>query len=217
MKILLSSVAFLFIITGISGQIGIQGQYHIQHPPVFYTDATHQNENNINLQGIGIDYTFRLKEYRVEFFPTFVYLKGSTTYRSEFNQSDKDISLSTYGLQLNTHFYIFDIEGDCHCPTWSKDGTFLKKGFYFSVALNVYGTNFKSTDYSSNPIYYGAIAAGAGVDIGITKNITLTPSFQYELQNRKVITPFISSSSPKNETVSNLIFGLRLGYSFKDN
>jgi hypothetical protein len=93
----------------------------------------------------------------------------------------------------------------------------LKKGFYLSASINGYSTSYESDDFSTDPLIYGAISAGLGLDIGISPKLTLTPSFQYELQSRKVITPFFSSMSEKTETVSNLIFGLRIGYSFKEN
>ena len=206
----------LVFYTNSFAQIGLIAQYHSQSAPVYYAKIDKPNEENIQLAGGGIDYTFRLKNYRVEFFPALVYLNGSSKYPDENTLGENTLNLTTLGIQFNTHFYLFDIEGDCHCPTWSKDGDFLKKGFYLSLSLNGYNTMFKEEGIPDINLYYGALAIGLGIDIGLAKKITLTPSLQYELQQRKTISPGFISLENKQNTVSNLILGLRLGYSFKD-
>lgn len=216
MKILLSSMLFLIIYTNSTAQVGVLGQYHSQSAPLYYINNDKTNDDNITFTGGGIDYSFRLKNYRVEFFPALVYLIGKSSYTNQTTETTHNLDLTTLGLQFNTHFYLFDIEGDCHCPVWSKDGDLLKKGFYLSLSLNAYNTKFKETNTADQNITYGAIALGAGSDIGLSKNLTLTPSIQYELQQRKLITNDFLVNDNKQNSVSNLIIGLRLGYSFKD-
>jgi len=53
---------------------------------------------------------------------------------------ETDISLFTYAdfsyfaFNLNIHIYAFDLSGDRKNPTFSKQGSLFKKGFFFTVA-----------------------------------------------------------------------------------
>ncbi len=216
MKYLFSSMLLLVFYTNSFAQVGVFGQYHSQSAPIYSTGNQTSNNDNINFKGGGIDYTFRLKNYRIEFFPALVFLSASSTYLNAGGGNDFSINFNTIGIQFNTHFYLFDIEGDCHCPTWSKEGTFFKKGFYLSASLNEYAAFRKIAKLSYDPLFYTALAIGVGLDIGISKHFTITPSIQYEIQQRKLMLTDFVHPDTNQYTVNNLIFELRLGYSFKD-
>ena len=115
----------------------------------------------------GLEYYFRLKTHRVEFHP----MLG---YRHTFENDMAPGYLSSIDFDFNTAFYLFDFEGDCNCPTFSKQGTLIKKGFFFELQPGVgYQTIFLNDAKSSNMVL--KIGGAAGLDIGLSDQYTMTP------------------------------------------
>jgi hypothetical protein len=115
----------------------------------------------------GLEYYFRLKSNRVEFHP----MLG---YRRSFESEMAPGYYSSIDLDFNAAFYLFDFEGDCNCPTFSKQGTLVKKGFFFELQPGVgYQTITLQEAQSSNMVVKLGIAAG--LDIGISDQYTMTP------------------------------------------
>jgi hypothetical protein len=130
---------------------------------------------------VGIDYWFRLKNYRVEFLPE---LSFSTFKRVWQNPDGTTLSVkeqlnsSFLGLHFNTNFYIFDFKGDCNCPTFGKQGPDAKKGFFIQVAPGVdyvFNSFKKSEETKTVNDIVPSIGIGIGVDFGLTNLLTLTP------------------------------------------
>ena len=78
----------------------------------------------------GLAYWFKLKQKRVEFHPGVIYGTSSTNDESGANIAD----WQSFYLSVPIQIYPMDLEGDCNCPTFSKDGGFIKKGFFVFIA-----------------------------------------------------------------------------------
>ena len=127
---------------------------------------------------------------------------------------------------LNTNLYLFDMKGDCDCPTFSKEGPSLQKGFYlqlspgysyfdFNIQDNVTGFSFTDEDYAFS------MGLGLGLDLGLSDFITLTPhlgaryypSLTWETLNgdRGIAFP---PSVEAESSLMNYYAGVRLGFRF---
>jgi len=139
---------------------------------------------------IGISYWLRLKNYRVEFHPT-AYVTTSKQSINIYDQLPSDFpdiksAIQTgFGIEVPIHFYFLDIEGDCNCPTFSKQGNFLSKGLYAYLSPGVRrltytmfaedGETILPTVDSRSKQTLFAVAAGLGLDIGLGDLFTVTP------------------------------------------
>lgn len=135
--------------------------------------------------GIGLDYWFRLKNYRIEFLPEVTMgLKTSNEFDSNNIVSTTDFS--SFGFNFNTQVYIFDLEGDCDCPTFSKQGPSLGKGIFLNISPGIlYSTKAIDSELldpaSEESQVNFKIGVGIGYDIGISDLFTITPMFNYNL------------------------------------
>ncbi len=146
----------------------------------------------------GVNYWLRLKKYRVEFLPEVSYTiwNGESTISGIIPTEQYSSGLTRIGFQIHTQIYPMDLEGDCNCPTWGKDNSFIKKGFYFSLSPGV--------DYLIHDLVYEGesqenqnslafkIGVGGGLDIGVSKLITISPFVMVNFY------PTISSSQFNN-------------------
>ncbi len=213
---------FLLFALGLQAQIGLHGSYE------FASQASNDRyKDAYPMSGLayGIDYTFRLANRRVEFFPELNY--GSHETRSAPTEIIDDVPIifidhTALNLYLNTNFYIFDFAGDCDCPTWSKGGNFLKKGFFLQLSP---GVGYRQTEYTENgrPLpgreervqetINVSIGAGVGIDFGLSDYVTLTPYLRgrfFPVKNATTV-----DDSDYHETVQ-MNAGLRLGINFTD-
>ena len=125
----------------------------------------------------SIVYGFRLPEKRLEFHP-------GIGYRFTWNNPSYDGYINAVDIDLNTSIYPFDFGGDCDCPTFSKEGGVVKKGFFLEFAP---GGSFQALnrlrsdldDPSKLPIrsknFVWKIGGAAGLDIGFSEQMTVTP------------------------------------------
>ena len=135
----------------------------------------------------GINYWFRLKDYRVEFLPEISYSKSenSELYSGLLVNSH---SRTSYNFNFNVQIYPLDFFGDCDCPTFSKDGNFMSKGFYWllSPGLSMHTiesvmdplSSYIPEDTKITSVRFGV---GAGVDMGLTNMITMSPFIMYSM------------------------------------
>lgn len=168
--------------------------------------------------GVGLDYWFRLKNKRLEFYPEV----GVAISKSEFENTLSMSMLKSTSLiaNLNMRIYPMDWEGDCDCPTFSNQSTLIKKGFFFELSPGVsyHKDSFTSDEDTTdnNNISY-KIGAGAGLDIGISNLLTLTPYALYNYHFGRDLTPLLVTILPVgakdvNTTMSQLELGIRLGF-----
>ncbi len=127
---------------------------------------------NANGYGAGINYWHRLKNVRIEFLPEVSYSK-STSLPAETLPS---LNMDRWALSLPVAIYPLDFTGDCRCPTFSKQNDLVKKGLFLQLVPTIqHERSEPPTGWHQN---FG-LGLGAGLDIGISELITLTPLLQY--------------------------------------
>lgn len=128
---------------------------------------------------VSLDYWLRLPELRIEFFPGLRYARFSTSPQTTFD--DAKMSWQSVSLHATTNIYLFDFFGDCDCPTFSKQDPLFKKGFFLQVSP---GAHYLIQSYHSGPAlglhvdqrdWAFSAGIGAGIDIGLSDWVTLTP------------------------------------------
>jgi hypothetical protein len=128
-----------------------------------------------------IEYGFRLKEKRIEFHPGIGYLVAPGAENPEGR-------LNAFLLDFDVAVYPFDFGGDCNCPTFSKDGEVFKKGFFLAVTPGLALQQFKRTanlpgipepTTSTDDQLSGTLGVSAGLDLGLSDRLTLTPLVSY--------------------------------------
>ncbi len=155
-----------------SGQIGLNVK-------TLFGQSKTLDTVNISQDGLqaSVEYNFRLKQKRIEFRP-------GLGYRFTWNGSNDNGYFKSFDFDLNTAVYPFDFEGDCHCPTFSKNGNLIKKGFFLElnpgVGYQILSRLRSDPDdpdrlpiRSKNMVW--KIGGSAGLDIGISEQFTLTP------------------------------------------
>ena len=184
---------------------------------------------------VAFDYWFRLKKFRVEFYPTVSYSRFSTDLVNPFLDSSSaagTFAQNNIGLHLKTNIYPLDFEGDCDCPTWEKDGSIIKKGWFIQLIVGgkFLNNNFDEiNDFSNtNNVYTFDYGVGTGLDIGVSEFLTVTPFANYVISTEvewldldKL--PAFAANAPTNEDlnfnptdVNRWVFGIRLGFRFDE-
>ena len=235
MKKLLIALSFLLSIPLLShAQFGLNLGYN-QITASNWDEYLRLNQSNLgnsdeaflnNGIEVGLDYWFRLKEKRIEFFPAITYAQFKNNWQANFPTRVKHSSIS---LQLNTHIYLFDFGGDCNCPTFSKDGNTLKKGFFIKLfpgisylKNTIEGTNTSNSSTSEISPYVGA---GVGLDLGFADFITVTPMISYShyfdatWENLGLYTDDnnnVTIQEDVSSPINRLYFGVRLGLRFDE-
>jgi hypothetical protein len=174
-------------------------------------------EQRISQDGMqaSVEYHFRLKEYRVEFHP-------GIGYRFTWDDPADHGKITSFDLDLNTSIYPFDFEGDCDCPTFSKQGSFLQKGFFLEVAPGIAYQTLERFDsdvpieelpVSTRNVIF-KIGGAAGIDIGISDHFTITPMVSLTLLSSAEWEALSFNGSTRQlDDYSYLGAGIRLTYS----
>lgn len=175
------------------------------------------DRENISQDGMhaSLEYHFRLSEKRLEFHP-------GAGYRFSFPSSEKDGNIKAWDVDLAASVYPFDFGGDCDCPTFSKEGNLVKKGFFLEL---IPGMSYQllsrlrsqPDDPSRLPIksknFVFKMGGAAGLDIGLTENYTLTPLISATWLSASEWDGLLSDgSSATLDDQMNLGFGLRISY-----
>ena len=230
-------IAFAF---QIQAQIGISASYLSQEVPdwelIAIEEYGNNAENNFLNAGfeVAFDYWFRLKKYRIEFFPTVSYSNFNSKFvnpRIDLFTREGNYFQNNFGLHLKTNVYPLDFEGDCDCPTWKKDGNIIKKGWFIQL---IGGAKYMKNGYeldafseSQNAIVYEA-GIGTGLDIGISEFLTITPYVNYiltfnsewesleKLAANAVDFPTNDDLNLNPSDMNRLAFGIRLGFRFDE-
>ncbi|HHJ49554.1 MAG TPA: hypothetical protein ENJ88_01440 [Phaeodactylibacter sp.] len=169
---------FFFWLSPNEAQVGINYTFSTLQASEWNEVATQQGSQPIftNFQGFGITYWFRLRSYRWEFLPEL---------RAQAAGTGKTYRATISGFALNNRIYFFDFLNDCDCPTFSKQNTFFKRGFFLSFSLGINRFDFKrmpasgnsSASHTDQAVF--ALSGGLGLDIGLSKRVTLTPLMRY--------------------------------------
>lgn len=196
------------------GQFSLNARYTLGRSDVLSAATINQDGQHISLE-----YNFRLKQKRLEFRP-------GIGYRSTFSGKFGDGQFTAFDLDLGVAIYPFDFAGDCHCPTFSKEGELFKKGFFIEVTPGVSEQKFERvdsrlSDHLPLPIQsknlVGKIGGSAGLDIGILRQLTLTPMISATLLTSTDWDGLnADGSSGKLDDYLYYSFGLRITYSIKE-
>lgn len=207
-------ISFLLCSWGTEAQVGVKLVTTIPQNKI--SERNTNNQLFPFLGGVGMDYWFRLKKYRLEFFPSiqFQYAHEKVTL-SDASQGALNWSVIDFTPILQ--FYPLDFKNDCMCPTFSKQGQFLKKGLFIQLAPGIAHSNLKGknteVDHISN--WMGLARAGAGIDIGISDLITISPAVNYQFaQSLNWSSFFTSSASSDINVYSGLFLSARIGWRF---
>lgn len=225
---------FLCLIIGLSGaggafaQFGFSG-YYTQTDYASDYDPSYLNREWNDTRPtdgfrVAVDYWFRLKQPRIEFLPTISFTRGRTFELSDNANPLGQLNYQHWSFFLNTNIYLFDLAGDCGCPTFSKGGPALQKGLFLQVGPGV--TLERSTTTVSDPT--GPLVAGTqtsthwgiqgalGLDIGISELLTVTPilGLRYYPQGPDLydIPPSPEVTETNAPRVWQYYGGLRLGF-----
>ncbi len=223
MKKVIPTLLFLACAFWTHAQFGITGAYRFNDATAWVlNDQNGARQTELLGDGFsfGIDYWLRLKSVRIEFLPELNY--------SQFRQ-DPATGLSTrarfYSLFLNTNFYLLDFFGDCDCPTFSKQNPIFQKGFFLQLSPGLSYADLElrqgeDRTSASSPAF--SIGAAAGLDIGLSDLLTVTPLagaryfFPVSWEGLNKITDDLPGSMLDDETSSIFQFyaALRLGFRF---
>jgi hypothetical protein len=197
-KIIVFSIVLFSIQTTIA-QVGVRAAYqNTRYNPWEQILSGSSSSTSYQSGGfsVGLDYWFRLPDHRVEFFPELNYSR-----QLAIGIEDKSLALNSYGLELNTHFYFMDFFDDCDCPTWSKSNDWFQKGFFLSIAPGAHLYQYPAyQEFDSRNQVVGSFAVGAGLDIGFSDLITVTPFIKW----RHFFTPKWEGLTAMLESTSNL-------------
>ena len=216
----------LFLGLSLFAQLGITGRYQFPQTSNWklLTEPGDFNETELIGNGfsLGVDYWFRLKNARVEFLPE---LNFSLFQQVTANESR--LNAHWLSLYFNTNLYLFDLKGDCNCPTFSKQGTLFQKGFFVQVSPGLSLMNHsirlpEDGDKLRTTMFAFSIGGGVGFDIGVSDLITVTPmgSVRYfpaatwdDLTRITLDAPEFQVPDEKSDIVLWQV-GLRLGFRF---
>jgi|AntRauTorckE5430_2_1112549.scaffolds.fasta_scaffold00703_5 hypothetical protein len=167
--------AFLFCLPVLlSAQLGVQLSANFNKPgTVFLTGVGEFEFPEYNTGGeLAVNYWFRLPKQRIAFLPTLYY----STARADVEAANN--KFQELGFQLKTNIYPFDFLGDCDCPTFGKQGPQLQKGLFLQLSggYAAYRTNISvaNIDFTDNQHGF-TFGGGIGMDIGVSKLVTITP------------------------------------------
>jgi len=235
-------VAVIIVMNSVQAQVGITVGYLRYQAPDFNNffenkpDLDFSESNNLDggSYQIAVDYWFRLKKKRLEFLPEISFTQATAklvSIQAPDFAYEHDLTINTVQFNFNTQIYPFDFEGDCNCPTFSKDGDVLKKGFFIRVAPGVSFNNFNN-DYSTVTIGGSAtealkgtgiaynLRAGIGLDIGITDFLTVTPLAQYTFVSKSgdalVVEDPALPLAANTFSWQQIFAGIRLGFRFDE-
>ena len=215
----------MFLFIEAQGQVGIRGFYNANSVKkldnLFLQDNGLLEDDKTFNQGfsVSLDYWLRMQQYRVEFYPYISYSHLKGIYTPSSLASELNLLSRSFGLGVNTHIYFLDFEGDCDCPTFSKQNGFVKKGLFALVGLGGGLTSHTlGIDDSHKNRINATVSFGFGIDIGISDLITISPILQYnylpfyswpeifELRNQEAI------KTPLGQLQLGIRIGLRADY-----
>lgn len=183
----------------------------------------------------GLSYSIPIPNVGMRIQPEINYTRFSS---SGFNRNilpnfellSLDLNVQNIAFLLNTNIYLLNLEGDCDCPTFGKDGGFFEKGFHIQGGPGVVLSSKQiirkdesgaSTTSTINETKF-TFVIGAGLDIGLTDKFTITPFARYKWiapQAWPELTELLDNFSPNEDntnSISNFEVGVKLGFRYKN-
>ena len=208
---------FLTTSVFVSAQVGIAGAYKSLTANGWYDYIRTNSGTDVGSIGgyaVSLDYWFRLKKKRVEFTPELSFENYSKTL------AGTEYEHQILGFYFNTNLYPFDFASDCDCPVWSKDGNLFTKGFFLQLSPGVWqlSNTIHSDVMVEDEAYSWVIGAGAGLDIGLSEFLTVTPlvRFYHSPDNTWSNLPDVKGEPVSVDSAVNQFYaGIRLGVRWK--
>jgi hypothetical protein len=213
-RFILTTCVLLFGININFGQYGLNIRY-LSNDFNDWSDVTREFsgsalwENNLEF---AVDYWFRPEEIRTEY-----YVEGTFGLAST-SSVGREYDLTSLGLGIRSHVYIFDFKGDCDCPTFKKEGGLFKKGFFLQYGV---GTAFWLKSAEPGPDHNNVavdLHIGAGFDVGISDLMTITPYASYHYLPNVNYDGFVQThdftdlDADNNTSVTRFRLGVRIGF-----
>lgn len=204
------------------GQFGMRLKYNSNDYVNFENAINKEFKSDVKLFNsgyeAGLDYWFRLKKKRVEFMPELSYSYSATSVNSA--EGITKMQMTGYNFNFHTHIYALDMEGDCDCPTFSKQGASFNKGlfFHFTPGIGYYTADATTND---NYIYYQNDNAltfragiGIGLDLGISDLLTITPILSYYFNSKMTWEgiPSRNGLATASDNLKTLQLTIRMGF-----
>ncbi len=185
----------------------------------------------------GLTYSIPIPNVGMRLLPELNYSSFKSIGYENFRLSnqerlDIEISVQNIAFLLNTNIYLFNLEGDCDCPTFGKEGGFFKKGFHIQAGPGVVYSSKKIDEtaadsgmqtVSTTDNFNFAFVVGAGLDIGLTDKFTITPfaRFKYLASQEwiKLNDSLNGAEEPvdnNSSSITNLEAGLKFGFRYKN-
>ena len=205
MKLLTTLLCLIAVQTALISQFSASALYSSNNSDIIDQNLPFEAISPASVE-LGLAYWFRLKSKRVEFLPELSY---AFYLDSGNNRPQTFKSASALHFSFNTQIYPIDFHSDCNsCPTFSKDGGLVKKGFYWIISPGISSYNFEFFDGIMGE--EGAkienvalrIGLGAGLDIGLSNLLTISPFARYNISARL-------SDDTDSSTYKQFQFGLR--------
>jgi hypothetical protein len=218
------ALGFLFLVGPVFAQLGVNASYRFNNAREWNLlnpangSVTELPSDNV---AFGIDYAIRFKGLRLEIVPEANYA------RYQVNETDfGQLNQQTFSGFLNFNLYLLDLKGDCDCPTFRKSGNVVAKGLYLTLSpgFTVFEGKIEMLNGTrlSSRTYAPSLAAGFGVDLGLSEKLTITPfgGFRYYpearwfgLEEALLLDPTIINYQTNNKSpISQIYAGLRLGF-----
>lgn len=180
-------ISLLFLSIDVSGQFGLRMKYNNNNFSDWEAAVNDRFNTDEKLYSpgyeVGLDYWFKLKKRRIEFMPEISYALASTKYNNAILTETK---FTSYNFNFHTQIYALDLEADCDCPTFSKQGPSINKGLFFHFTPGVSYYNASTTfEQATDPALTDAkgiafkAGIGLGMDIGVSNLLTITPIISY--------------------------------------
>jgi hypothetical protein len=128
---------------------------------------------------LGLEYALPIKQLRMELVPGLALSRLSTPEILGINTTS-----TGYSAHLLWRIYPFDLQGDCNCPTFSRQGNLLQKGIWLAALGGVTAMdnriNFDLLQgVSVRRTLNVLVGVQAGIDLGLSERLTLSPFLGY--------------------------------------
>lgn len=226
--LLKKSMKYLILLVGCLTTYSLFGQFGVQ---AAYVDAqvdewqTGGSDPAISLPGagwqVGFDYRFPFNGVRIELLPTLAYQRRQHDYGIQSAKLESVVQ--SVGLFLPLNFYLLDLQGDCDCPTFSKQGPALQKGLYLQLSPGLSYFDFQLSDNAlelrDNELN-ASFGLALGLDIGLSDAIVLSPfagvryypALEWSSLGQPAAEAFsLPASFPAAADVLDFNFGIRVG------
>ncbi len=153
------------------------------------SDLQSSTTSNLNRVGVGLEYRFKHSYYRWYGAPVmgWNHFDQSKVEVTDNIETKTHVNTNIYTLGFRTSIYPFNLQGDCNCPTWTRENPFFKRGFYIFLTPQIavlHGVNKVETKdidlLIKNSLGYAQIGGGVGLDIGLGPRFTLTPELMMQ-------------------------------------